>query len=117
LILSQGLLQSTLRLEYDYLVIALGAEFAHEHVKGFSENGAINLYDAGQIPKLRERIVSLKSGRIASCITSLPYKCPPAPYEASILISDILVSNVQETQLVLIFTHLHQVHCQQLEQM
>ena len=84
---------STLRLEYDYLVIALGAEFALEHVKGFSENGGVNLYDAGQIPKLRERILSLKRGRIALCITSLPYKCPPAPYEASLLINDILVSN------------------------
>jgi sulfide:quinone oxidoreductase len=84
---------STLRLEYDYLVIALGAEFALEHVKGFSENGGFNLYDAGQIPKLRERILSLKRGRIALCITSLPYKCPPAPYEASLLINDILVSN------------------------
>ena len=84
---------SILRLEYDYLVIALGAEFELEHVKGFSENGGVNLYDAGQIPKLRERILSLKRGRIALCITSLPYKCPPAPYEASLLINDILVSN------------------------
>ena len=31
---------STLRLEYDYLVIALGTEFALEQVRGFLENGA-----------------------------------------------------------------------------
>jgi sulfide:quinone oxidoreductase len=84
---------STLRLEYDYLVIALGAEFALENVKGFSENGGYNLYDAEQVPKLREKILSLKKGRIAICITSLPYKCPPAPYEASLLINNILVKN------------------------
>jgi sulfide:quinone oxidoreductase len=84
---------STLRLEYDYLVIALGSEFALEHVKGFLENGGSNLYDAEQVPKLREKILSLKKGRIAICITSLPYKCPPAPYEASLLINDILVKN------------------------
>ncbi len=84
---------STLRLEYDYLVIALGSEFALEHVKGFLENGGSNLYDAEQVPKLREKILSLKEGRIAICITSLPYKCPPAPYEASLLINDILVKN------------------------
>jgi sulfide:quinone oxidoreductase len=84
---------STLRLEYDYLVIALGAEFALEHVKGFLENGGFNLYDAEQVPKLREKILSLKKGRIAICITSLPYKCPPAPYEASLLINNILVRN------------------------
>jgi sulfide:quinone oxidoreductase len=84
---------STLRLEYDYLVIALGAEFELENVKGFSENGGFNLYDAEQVPKLREEILSLKKGRIAICITSLPYKCPPAPYEASLLINNILVKN------------------------
>lgn len=53
---------STPRLEYDYLVIALGSEFAIEHVKGFLENGGSNLYDAEQIPKLREKILSLKKG-------------------------------------------------------
>ena len=84
---------STPRLEYDYLVIALGSEFAIEHVKGFLENGGSNLYDAEQIPKLREKILSLKKGRIVMCITSVPYKCPPAPYEASLLINDILVKN------------------------
>ena len=84
---------STLRLEYDYLVIALGSEFALENVKGFLENGGANLYDAEQVPKLREKILSLKKGRIAICITSVPYKCPPAPYEASLLINDILVKN------------------------
>ena len=84
---------STPRLEYDYLVIALGSEFALEHVKGFLENGGSNLYDAEQVPKLREKILSLKKGKIVICITSVPYKCPPAPYEASLLINDILVKN------------------------
>ena len=97
MILSQWLFTikgtSTLRLEYDYLVIALGTEFALEHVRGFLENGGFNLYDAEQVPKLREKILSLKKGRIAICITSVPYKCPPAPYEASLLINDILVKN------------------------
>ena len=84
---------STFRLEYDYLVIALGTEFAPEHVRGFLENGGYNLYNVEQVPKLREKILSLKKGRIAICITSVPYKCPPAPYEASLLINDILVKN------------------------
>ena len=75
------------------MVIALGSEFALEHVRGFLENGGSNLYDAEQVPKLREKILSLKKGRIAICITSVPYKCPPAPYEASLLINDILVKN------------------------
>lgn len=27
------------------------------------------------------------------CITDIPYKCPPAPYEVSLLINDILIKN------------------------
>ena len=84
---------SQLKLKYDYLIIALGAEYAIEEVNGFLENGGFNLYDPDQVPKLRERILSLKKGRIAICIASIPYKCPPAPYEASLLINDILVKN------------------------
>jgi sulfide:quinone oxidoreductase len=85
--------RSNNKLEYDYLIIALGAELAAEDIKGFISNGGFNLYDAEQIPKLREKIIALKNQRIAICITNIPYKCPPAPYEASLLINDILVKN------------------------
>jgi sulfide:quinone oxidoreductase len=84
---------STPEIKYDYLIIALGTEYSFEDVNGFLENGGFNLYDPEQVPKLRERILSLKKGRIAICIASIPYKCPPAPYEASLLINDILVKN------------------------
>jgi len=85
--------RSNNKLEYDYLIIALGAELAAEEIDGFIRNGGFNLYDAEQIPKLREKIVVLRNGRIAICITNIPYKCPPAPYEASLLINDILAKN------------------------
>jgi sulfide:quinone oxidoreductase len=84
---------STPKIKYDYLIIALGTEYAVGEVNRFVENGGFNLYDPEQVPKLRERILSLKKGRIAICIASIPYKCPPAPYEASLLINDILVKN------------------------
>ncbi len=78
---------------YDYLIMALGADYAPELINGFEKNGGFNLYDAEQIPKLRKEILALSQGRIAVCITSFPYKCPPAPYEASLLVNDILVKN------------------------
>jgi sulfide:quinone oxidoreductase len=84
---------STLEIKYDYLIIALGTEYAVEEVNGFLENGGFNLYDPEHVPKLREKLLSLKKGKIAICIASIPYKCPPAPYEASLLINDILVKN------------------------
>ena len=79
--------------EYDYLIMALGAEYAPEKIDGFAENEGFNLYDAEQIPKLRKEILALRQGRIAICITGFPYKCPPAPYEASLLVNDILIKN------------------------
>ena len=81
------------KLGYDYLILALGAELTPERINGFIDNGGFDLYDAEQIPKLREEILTLKRGRIVICIVDIPYKCPPAPYEASLLINDILVKN------------------------
>jgi sulfide:quinone oxidoreductase len=72
----------------------LGAELVPEQINGFQENGScFNVYDAQQVPYLREKILLLKGGRIVICITDIPYKCPPAPYEISLLISDILTKN------------------------
>lgn len=83
------------KLEYDYLIIALGAELAPKLISGFQDNdeSCFNIYDAKQVPSLREKILSLKSGRIVICIADIPYKCPPAPYEVSLLINDTLVKN------------------------
>jgi len=76
-------------IEYDYLIVALGAELVPEMMIGFKERG-YNLYDAQQVPALRERLLSLKSGRVAIVIMGIPYKCPPAPYEAAMIISNLL---------------------------
>jgi len=85
--------RSDQKIKYDYLILALGVELVPEKINGFKDSGGFDLYDAEQIPNLREKILSLKSGRIAICIADIPYKCPPAPYEASLLINDILVKN------------------------
>ena len=54
--------------EYDYLIMALGAEYAPEKIDGFAENKGFNLYDAEQFSKLRKEILALRQGRIAICI-------------------------------------------------
>lgn len=82
------------KLKYDYLIVALGAELAPKLIDGFEDNvSCFNVYDANQVPDLREKILSLKRGRIVICIADTPYKCPPAPYEISLLVNDILVKN------------------------
>jgi sulfide:quinone oxidoreductase len=76
-------------IKYDYLIVALGAELVPERIAGFAGRG-YNLYDAQQVPKLRDRLLELKRGRVAVAIMDMPYKCPPAPYEASMIIDGML---------------------------
>lgn len=74
---------------YDYLIIALGVELAPEKIPGLKENSLI-LYDINDVPKIRDTLRQIKSGKIVMAITSIPYKCPPAPFEAALLIRSIL---------------------------
>ena len=76
-------------IEYDYLIVALGAELVPDSIAGFIKRG-YNLYDPQQIPMLRDRLLELKRGRVAVAIMGMPYKCPPAPYEASMIIDSVL---------------------------
>ena len=48
------------KLDYDYLIISLGAEYHLAQIEGFSHNGGFNLYDSDEIPKLKIRITLFK---------------------------------------------------------
>jgi sulfide:quinone oxidoreductase len=75
---------------YDYLVIALGAELAPEKVPGFES--AFHMYTLEDAMKVRGALSSFRGGSIRLVISSTPFKCPPAPYEAAMLIDDYLRS-------------------------
>lgn len=79
-------------LSYDYLIIALGVELAPEYIEGLSKHGLI-LYDVADVIKIREAVKKIKSGKIAFAIMGMPYKCPPAPYEASLLVESMLTDS------------------------
>ena len=76
-------------LPYDFLIIAMGAVLAPEKIPGLSENG-MNLYDHDQLTEIHNKLKKIKSGNIAISIMGMPYKCPPAPFEASLLIDSML---------------------------
>ena len=76
---------------YDFLVIAMGAALAPERIPGLADNG-LNLYDHAQLTRMRDRLAGIRSGRIAIAITAMPYKCPPAPFEAALLVDSMLRS-------------------------
>jgi sulfide:quinone oxidoreductase len=72
----------------DYLVIALGAEPRPDLVAGMTEH-AFNLYEARSVEAAAARIAALEEGRVAIVIAGMPYKCPPAPYEAALMLDDV----------------------------
>ncbi len=75
---------------YDYLVIVLGAELAPEKVSGFES--ALHMYTLEDAKKLRDALSSFNGGSIRLVVSSTPFKCPAAPYEAAMLIDDYLRS-------------------------
>ena len=79
------------RISADALVVALGAELVPEAIPGFQQN-AFNVYDAQDIPRAAQALSEFRGGRLSIGIFGAPYKCPPAPYEMALLISDSLKS-------------------------
>ena len=74
---------------YDFLIISMGAVLTPQKIPGLIEHG-FNLYDHSQLLKIREKLEKVDSGKIAISIMGMPYKCPPAPFEASLLIDSML---------------------------
>lgn len=73
----------------DALVVALGASFDPEQVASLRPP-AFNLYDPQSLGPAREALEALERGRVLVAVLGVPYKCPPAPYEAAFLLDQRL---------------------------
>jgi sulfide:quinone oxidoreductase len=71
-------------LTFDFLVVALGAVYDWEAVPG-SET-AHSFYDHSHSVALREAVEQFEGGRVVIAISGAPYKCPPAPIEAALVL-------------------------------
>lgn len=91
------------RVDWDYLIVALGAEPREDLVPGDTSAG-FDLYTAEGAQGAAEALAAFTGGRIVIAIAGLPYRCPPAPYEASFLVDAMLRSRgIREgTELVVI---------------
>lgn len=76
------------QLSYDYLVVALGAELAPEAMSGYI-GAAHNFYTLEGTTALADTLKVFPGGRVAVVVSSIPYKCPAAPYEAALLLRDV----------------------------
>ncbi|MBI5179982.1 MAG: FAD-dependent oxidoreductase, partial [Nitrospirae bacterium] len=65
-------------IQYDYLVISLGADIYPERLAGFKE-GAYNLYQLSEVIRLRDDLANFKGDKVAVMVSSIPFKCPAAP--------------------------------------
>src|SRR5579859_29836 len=76
----------------DYVVVALGAEYCPQNVPGLAEAG-INLYTMEGAAAIRDALRSIQKGRVVVLVSSMPFKCPAAPYEAAMLAESLLKHN------------------------
>jgi sulfide:quinone oxidoreductase len=75
-------------LQYDYLIVALGAELALEALPGLRE-AAHTFYTMEGSVKLHDALQGFSGGRLAGG-GGVPYRCPGAPNEGTMLIADFL---------------------------
>jgi sulfide:quinone oxidoreductase len=77
--------------EADVLVVALGADYDPDATPGLVMGGN-EYYSFAGAERLREVLPTFKKGRAIVGVTSVPFKCPPAPSEAALLLHDYLTT-------------------------
>lgn len=75
----------------DVLVIALGADYDLNATPGLAEGG-YEFYSFAGAERVREALPTFSQGRAIVGVTSAPFKCPPAPSEAALLLDDYLTT-------------------------
>lgn len=75
----------------DMLVIALGADYDIDHTPGLAEGGN-EFYSFAGAEVLSKVIPTFTKGHAIVGVTSTPFKCPPAPSEAALLLHDHLAA-------------------------
>jgi len=73
----------------EFLVVALGAEFAPQLVPGLAEGGVTFCTPIGA-ETVRRAVDGFTGGRLVLLTAAPAYKCPAAPYEAALLLDDLL---------------------------
>jgi sulfide:quinone oxidoreductase len=75
--------------EADVLVVALGADYNIAATPGLSDGGN-EFYTFSGAERLREVLPTFAKGHVIVGVASAPFKCPPAPSEAALLMHDYL---------------------------
>jgi sulfide:quinone oxidoreductase len=73
---------------YDHLIIALGLEVDPTLVPGLVEH-ALNLYTLAGAEQIGSSLPTV-AGDVLIAVCAVPFKCPPAPYEAAMMLDESL---------------------------
>ena len=76
--------------EADFLVVALGADYDFAATPGMAD--ATEFYTLAGATQLGEMLPSFTRGRILIAVGGAPFKCPPAPSEAALMMHDYLTA-------------------------
>jgi sulfide:quinone oxidoreductase len=82
-------LKSGASLPWDYLVIATGARLVHDAIPGLVE-GSFGFYSLPDAERLREELRRFTGGKLLIGVSGIPYKCPPAPVEFTMMVEEFL---------------------------
>jgi sulfide:quinone oxidoreductase len=77
--------------EADILVVALGADYDLDATPGLAEAGN-EFYSVAGAERLAELLPTFSRGRAIVGVCGAPFKCPPAPSEAALLLHDSLLT-------------------------
>ena len=75
--------------EADILVVALGADYDLDATPGLAEAGT-EFYSVAGAQHMGELLRDFGEGRAVVGVCGAPFKCPPAPSEAALLLHDLL---------------------------
>jgi sulfide:quinone oxidoreductase len=75
----------------DVLVVALGADYEFAATPGLAEFGN-EFYSVAGAERLAGILPTFQSGRVVIGVCDAPFKCPPAPSEAALLMHDHLAA-------------------------
>ncbi len=76
--------------EADFLVVALGADYDFDATPGLAE--ATEFYTVEGATRLGKILPTFTKGHVLIAACGAPYKCPPAPSEAALMMHDYLTT-------------------------
>jgi len=76
--------------EADFLVVALGADYDFDATPGMSD--ATEFYTLAGASRLGQILPTFTKGRVLIAVGGAPFKCPPAPSEAALMMHDYLTT-------------------------